>query len=181
MRERVLGMTFRSGVRLVFALAIAGSIVVLTNNAADAASRLEKAVTKLTEKAYGRDLENLSDDEIEEVAENITDKADDIEYDDDSNFREHILDTWGRGASTSRRHIEKCPYCIDVANDVRSGQPDLTPVRNRIPTCFMIAGVYYGADPGGLLYRLHPQTGQAMGPAEGYIWFGGGRYVGVRF
>ncbi len=142
------------------------------------AGKLTDAVAKLAEKEWRSEIEDMDSGDIQDMAEVVEDVADDIGYDDDPKWREHILDTWGEGESDTRRHVSKCPYCRGAAVKVaeQTGLPDPP---NRIPKCFVINGAPYGAGNWGELYPLHPQTGQVVGPAEGSIWFQNGRYLGV--
>lgn len=142
------------------------------------AGKLTDALAKLSEKEWPNQIERMDEDEIEDLVSEVDDVADDIDYDNDENWRNHILDTWGEGESESRRHISKCPYCRGAAVKVAQ-QAGLPEPRNRIPQCFIINGRPYGAGSWGELYPLNPQTGGVAGGAEGSIWFQGGRYIGI--
>ncbi len=161
-------------IRLIFATIL---IMLLVSQQANA-GRLTDAVAKLTEKIYADEIDDMDQHDVDDMVGVVEDVADDIVRSGDQNFRRHILDTWGAGKSETRRHIEKCPYCRTAAAEVaqQSGLPE---PRDNIPRCFIINNAPYGAGNWGELYPLHPQTGEVMGAAQGYIWFQNGRYMGI--
>lgn len=142
------------------------------------AGKLTNALANLVEKEWPSDVERMDDDEIDDLISVTEDVADEIDYNDDHKWREHIEDTWGENESETRHHISKCPYCRGAASEIAQ-RTGLRAPRNNIPKCFVINGRPYGAGNWGELYPLHPQTGQVIGAAEGSIWFQNGSYLGV--
>jgi len=143
--------------------------------------RLEEALFNQTKEVHRSRLQSLNDGEIDDVADNIKDTAEDIDYDQDPTFGEHIEQTW-RSGDGSRSHVRKCPYCNAAATRVAQGTPLAGNVPQLdVPGCLVVNGAYYTVGPRGELVRLNPMTGQVVGSPEGSIWFQGGQYYGVSF
>lgn len=138
------------------------------------AGRLTDAVANLVEGTYESDIDLMSQDEVDDLAEDTVRVSNRVRR-GPNDMRGHVEDTWD-DPSPGRRHTERCPYCISVAQEVEDRNPALTPVNSRIPNCFYFGGVPYAASNWGTLHRI---VGGQIGPAEGHIVFQNGQYFGV--
>lgn len=138
------------------------------------AGRLRDAVTNLIEGTYKDDIEDMEQDEVDDLAQDVVHVSKRVRQ-SEHELRSHVTKTW-ESTSPGRGHTERCPYCISVAQEVEQGNPNLTPVSNKIPRCFYINRIPYVASAWGTLHRY---LSGVVGPAEGYIVFQGGRYYGI--
>ncbi len=154
--------------------AVAASTAVIAPPAL--AGKFRDAVINFVEENYKDDIERMADGALRKLVERVLPVEREIER-APRDLQDHVDDTWGDGEGT-RRHTTRCPYCISVAQEVESRAPNLEKVPNRVPRCFMVNGVPYVASDWGTLHRyVNGQTG----PAEGYIWFSNGQYIGVGY
>jgi len=161
----------RSLFRLGSGMVVASVLAPVAN-----AGRFREAVIEFVETNYRDDIDRMSDREVSSVARRVLAVEDDIER-SAPDLRDHVDDTWSVGRG-SQRHTERCPYCISVAQQVERRAPELTPVQNRVPRCFVIQSVPYIASQWGTLHRY---VQGRTGPAEGVIWFSNGQYIGVGY
>ncbi|MEH6359599.1 MAG: hypothetical protein V7761_02585 [Amylibacter sp.] len=140
------------------------------------AMRFREAVINFVEENYREDIESMGKNAIDDLVRRVLPIEDEIEQ-APQDLQEHVDTTWS-GGTGSRRHTERCPYCISLAGNVENRAPALTQVTSRLPECFVINGAGYVVRQGGSLHRY--KNGQ-VGPAEGYIWFTNGQYIGVGF
>lgn len=165
---------FVAGSTLVFgASMVSTKALALTN-----LEEVEGALLNMFEETAGREIDDLSESDIEEAGDNISRIARRVAKNRD--VSDHVVDEWEYGGD--KDHLEDCPTCNKVALDITRG----TRVNNNVPNLdvprhFWINGVLYIRDDNGFLYPAHPQTGQAIGPAHGYLWYTGSSYAGVSF
>jgi hypothetical protein len=138
------------------------------------AGKLRDAVINLVEGSYEDDIDLMDQGEVDDLAQDVVQVTERVRN-SDSDMRRHVEVTWN-DTSPGRHHTERCPYCISVAQSVEEMNPNVTPVNPQIPTCFYFGGVPYVASDWGTLHRVY---GGQVGPAEGYIVFQNGQYLGI--
>ena len=138
------------------------------------ATRLQNAVTRFIDENYSDSLDEMTDEEINDVAREIPEIESRLAS-ADRDLRNHIEESWGDEDSQENiRHTEKCPYCNSLATEVQSRIPELDPVENKIPRCFVINNAGYVSSDWGSLHRYFNGN---IGPVEGSIWFKNGTYM----
>ena len=138
------------------------------------AGRLKDAVINFVEENYGDSLDEMTDEEIDDFAREVP-RIERRVANADSDLKKHIDEAWGdENDLEDRHHTEKCPYCISLAKEVESRVPELEPIDNRVPRCFVINNADYVSSDWGSLHRY---INGNIGPAEGSIWFRNGTYM----
>ena len=155
-------------------IGLAGTVAVSTLPKASA-GRFWDAVINFVEINYERSLRELTQDGLRYLVEKVLPVEDRL-LGEAVDLRSHFDQNWSSfGSDDTQSHTEKCPYCLAVAREVERRAPELDPVANRIPKCFIINGAQYITSDWGTLHRY---GNGGTGNAEGTIWFSNGEYVG---
>ena len=155
-------------------------------NAQSVRDRLQQAFFNQADAVFGDDLEELSNRAAGRVERNIRNLAGNL-LNQGRNAVDHLLENWfgpPGEPDANRDHVEECPLCYNTSLQLANGTQlsslfQTGEINLRVPSYFNIGGALYGRDARGLLYRAHPTTGVAIGPAEGYLWFQGTQYYGM--